>query len=111
MGDSETLDQVGIFTRSVMDNAKILSVVAGQDIHDSTTLAVEKKDYTAHINGKLKDNLTIGVIDNALNAEGLDPEVRAALEEVIKQYEKLGVKIKRITVPAMDFSAAASRYK
>ena len=103
---ASSLDQIGIFSRSVEDNAKILSVVAGHDMNDSTTLAVDKKDYTAHLSGKLKDNCTIGVIENALNAEGLDDEVRDAIETVIKEYEKLGATIKRITVPAMDFSAA-----
>jgi aspartyl-tRNA(Asn)/glutamyl-tRNA(Gln) amidotransferase subunit A len=100
------LDQIGIFSRSVEDNATILSVIAGHDVKDSTTLMVEKKDYTAHLTGKLKDGLKIGIIENALNAEGVDESVQSAIETAIKEFEKLGATVKRISVPAMDFSAA-----
>ena len=37
----------------------------------------------------------------------MDPEVVAAIEGTIAQYEKLGATIKRITLPILDYSAAA----
>lgn len=102
-----SLDQVGIATRTVADAAHVLSAIAGKDMHDSSTLPVEKKDYTQLLNGKLPENITIGVIENALYAEGMDNEVVAKIEESIKQFEKLGARIVRVQLPAMDYSAAA----
>lgn len=101
-----SLDQVGTATRTVYDSALLLSVLAGKDEHDSSGKQVIAHDYTAHLNGSLKPNFTIGIIDNAMNAQGMQPEVAQLLEDALKQFEKLGAKIKRITLPTMDLSAA-----
>ncbi|MCL5875543.1 MAG: Asp-tRNA(Asn)/Glu-tRNA(Gln) amidotransferase subunit GatA [Candidatus Dependentiae bacterium] len=102
-----SLDQIGVATRTVHDAATVLSVIAGQDIKDSSTLAVEKKDYTQKLDGKLPEKLVIGIVDNAVNAENMDSEVKALIEQAIAQLEKLGATIKRISMPSMDYSAAA----
>ncbi|MGE0010106.1 MAG: Asp-tRNA(Asn)/Glu-tRNA(Gln) amidotransferase subunit GatA [Candidatus Babeliales bacterium] len=101
-----SLDQIGIFTRTAYDNALVLSAMAGHDTHDSTSLPESPKDYTKDLTGKIKPGLTIGVIDNALHAEGIDPEIVHCIEDAIKVYEKLGATIKRITVPTLDYAAA-----
>jgi aspartyl-tRNA(Asn)/glutamyl-tRNA(Gln) amidotransferase subunit A len=103
---ASSLDQIGIATRTVKDNAIVLSAIAGQDIHDSTTLNVEQTDYTQGLTGSIKAGLTIGIIDNALQVEGLDPEVRDALDAAIKQLESLGANAKKISLPTMDYGAA-----
>lgn len=102
-----SLDQVGPFTRTVYDNALILSIIAGRDTRDSSAISSEVPDYTQLLTGKLKNNFTLGVIDNALEAEGFNPEVYKSLNETLKQFEKLGAKIKRITLNSMNHSAAA----
>ncbi len=110
---ASSLDQIGIFTRSVYDNALILSSIAGKDNNDSTSLNVDPKNYTAQIdeftkadkNTPLK-NITLGIIDNALEAEGIEPEAYNLLNKAIKTFEKLGAKIKRIKLPMMDYAAA-----
>lgn len=103
---ASSIDQIGILTRTVYDNALVLSAIAGHDHVDSTSLSVEKKEYAQHLSRSLKDNFTLGVIDNALEAEGFDPEVYQLLQEALKHYEKLGAKIKRLRLPIMDHSAA-----
>ena len=103
---ASSLDQVGPLTRTVYDNALVLSEIAGHDACDSTSRNVSKTDYTRNLTGKLPENLTIGVVMNTLHAEGVDPDVVKALEDAIHVYEKLGAKIKRITLPAMDYGAA-----
>lgn len=103
---ASSLDQIGIVTRTVYDNAFVMSAIAGHDIYDSTTLNVPKENYTKNLDQKLPDNFTIGVIENALSAPGIDPEVVTALENAIKDFEKLGVKIKRISLPTLDYAAA-----
>ncbi len=103
---ASSLDQVGLATRYVYDNALVLSTMVGKDPFDATSREPENKDYTSFCTGKLKEGFTLGVIDNALDHEGFDPEVSQALEDAIKHYEKLGAKIKRITLPIMDHAAA-----
>lgn len=101
-----SLDQIGIATRTVHDTASVLSVIAGQDAKDSSSLAVQSTDYTQGLDGKLPENFTIGVVENALYAQGMDAEIVTAIEQAIKVYESLGAKIKRIKLPTVDYSAA-----
>lgn len=110
---ASSLDQIGINTRTVYDNALVLSSIAGNDVKDSSTLNVPSTalgmngvDYTKNLNGKLKDGLTIGIIDNALNAEGMDSEIHSLITQAISKLESLGAKIKIVKMPSMDYSAA-----
>lgn len=99
-----SFDQIGVFARNVYDNALVLSLIAGHDQRDSTTLNVEKKDYTKNLDGKIKPGLTIGIVEDALDAKGMDSEVKELINNAIKEYEKLGVKIKKVKFPTLDYS-------
>jgi len=103
---ASSLDQIGIATRYVYDNALLLSTVAGKDPMDATSRAVENSDYVSGLTGKLKEGFTLGVIDNLLSKEGFNSEVAQALEEAIAQFERLGAKVKRISIPIMEHAAA-----
>src|SRR5262245_38340366 len=46
---ASSLDQIGIFSRSVSDAASVLSVIAGRDRHDATTADVPVPDYNAEL--------------------------------------------------------------
>lgn len=101
-----SIDQIGIATRTVKDTALVLSALAGHDPHDSTSLPVAPKDYTVSLDGTLPAGITIGVVENTLNAQGMDPDIVRAIEQAIEVLEKLGARIKRITLPTLDYSAA-----
>ncbi len=103
---ASSLDQIGVLTRTVYDNALVLSVIAGQDPKDSTSVQQPTQDFTQGLDGKLPDNFTLGIVENSLHADGMDPEVVAANEQVIKEFEAMGAKIKKITLPIIDYSAA-----
>ena len=104
---ASSLDQIGPLTRDVYDNALILSLIAGKDVHDSSSLPVEPQDYTQQLTGKLKEGFTLGVIDNALEAQGFNEEVYASLYEALGVFERLGARIKRLKLPMMDHGTAA----
>ena len=104
---ASSLDQIGVFTRTVYDNALVFSIIAGHDLKDSSSLFVNKKDYTQNLTGKLKEGLRIGIIQDALDAEGMDAEIAASVQEAVTVLEKLGAKVKRVSLPTLDYSAAA----
>lgn len=101
-----SLDQVGIFTRSAYDCAAVLSEIAGYDINDFSSIPVEKVDYTLELERGIEKGLRIGVVDNAINAQGMDQEVVSAVNESIRELEKAGAIIKRVSLPILDYSAA-----
>ncbi|MGB8366910.1 MAG: Asp-tRNA(Asn)/Glu-tRNA(Gln) amidotransferase subunit GatA, partial [Candidatus Babeliales bacterium] len=101
-----SFDQIGIFTHSVYDAALILSSIVGQDSNDSSSLPVQKKDYVDCLEQPLP-KLRIGVIENALNAPGMDTDIVVAIEEAIKELTTLGATIKPIALPTLDYATAA----
>jgi len=104
---ASSLDQIGILTRSVKDNALVLSAIAGHDLKDSSSLPVEQKNYAHSLDGSLPENLIVGVIDLSANALAIDREIAAAVDNAVSVLGKLGATVKRITLPSFDYSAAA----
>jgi aspartyl-tRNA(Asn)/glutamyl-tRNA(Gln) amidotransferase subunit A len=104
---ASSLDQIGIFTRTVWDNALVLSAIAGVDAKDGTTVATDVPAYTQDLATMLPAPLTIGIVENALHAEGMDPEIVSSIEQAISTLEAMGAVIRRITLPTLEYSAAA----
>lgn len=101
-----SIDQIGVFTRTVADNALVFETIAGEDARDASTDGGASIALTPELTGTLRKGLTIGIVKNAFNAEGIDPDVRAALDEAVEQFKKLGARIIEVEVPAMDYGAA-----
>ncbi|HSC25425.1 MAG TPA: Asp-tRNA(Asn)/Glu-tRNA(Gln) amidotransferase subunit GatA [Candidatus Babeliales bacterium] len=101
-----SVDQIGILTRTVYDNARILSVIAGKDDKDASMQQINTKDYTQNLTNKLPKNLRIGVVDNALHAQGVETEIVQAIEQALKVFEKNGASIKHLQLPTLDYAAA-----
>lgn len=103
---ASSLDQIGVFSKTVYDNALVYSVIAGRDEKDSSTLDLQSYDYTQNLDGKFPQGLTIGIVENAMQATELDTQVKTVVDQAIADLEKAGVKIKRIQLPALDYAAA-----
>jgi aspartyl-tRNA(Asn)/glutamyl-tRNA(Gln) amidotransferase subunit A len=54
MAFAGTLDTIGVFTRTVKDNAYILSIIAGEDSKDSSSSSVPVDNYLESIKGSIK---------------------------------------------------------
>ena len=101
---ASSLDQVGPFTKSVWDAAKILEVISGHDLRDSTSMPQPVPNYASLLNGEIK-GLRIG-LPKEYRIGGLDPEVNAAVDAAVKQLEKLGAEMVEISLPHTDYAAA-----
>ena len=93
---ASSLDQIGPLTKDVKDAAILLSVIAGHDPMDSTSAPLEVPDYAAQLETPVK-GLRIGL--PALPEEGLDPEVKQALAEAVRVFERLGCATERVELP------------
>lgn len=103
---ASSTDQVGVIARTVYDNALVQSVLGGLDSHDSTSLQEPAKDYTQALDGTMPKNLKIGIIRDALESEGIDPEVRTAFNQALEQLKKLGVAVSVIDLPNLKYGIA-----
>lgn len=103
---ASSLDQIGIMARTAYDNARVLSVIAGKDTKDASMQQTDKKDYTQKLDGTLPKNLRIGIVDNALHAEGVETEIVQAIKVAIKVFEQNGALIKHLQLPTLNYAAA-----
>jgi aspartyl-tRNA(Asn)/glutamyl-tRNA(Gln) amidotransferase subunit A len=94
---ASSLDRVGPVANTVRDAATVLGVIAGHDPLDATSSLQPVPDYVSEID-KPVAGLRIGVPDEYFS-EGLDPEVRAAVEKGIADLKSAGCEIKRISLP------------
>ena len=99
---ASSLDQAGPMARSAEDCAHILQSIAGFDANDSTCSDIATEDYTASINAPL-DGLTIG-LPKEYFGDGLDNDVATAIQNAVKEFEKLGGKVKEISLPNLNLS-------
>lgn len=98
MGSS--LDCPGPMTNNVEDAAYLLSIIAGKDPLDATSLAQPKQNYMEEL--AKKKTYTIGISDDYF--EGLDPDVKKALEKSIEIFKKLGFKTKKIKLMSPNYA-------
>ncbi len=94
---ASSLDRVGPFAGNVRDAATLLGVIAGHDPKDATSSPAPVPDYAAE-SDKPVEGLRIGVPAEYFG-EGLDPEVRAAIEKGIAALKAAGCTVKPVSLP------------
>jgi len=99
---ASSLDRVGPFASNVRDAATLLGVIAGQDPKDATCSPAPVPDYAAE-SDKPVAGLRIGVPAEYF-AEGLDPEVRAAIEKGIAALGAAGCSVKPVSMPNTKYA-------
>jgi aspartyl-tRNA(Asn)/glutamyl-tRNA(Gln) amidotransferase subunit A len=93
---ASSLDQAGPLARSAEDLALMMNVMAGFDPRDSTSLQRPKEDYSVSL--KNLSGLRIGIFKEYFG-EGIEPDVRKAVEDAVRWYESQGAKRVPIELP------------
>ena len=100
---ASSLDQAGPMARSAEDCALLLSAMCGPDLdRDSTSLEVPAEDFSRTLPDSIA-GLRIGV-PKEFFGEGLAPDVRAAVDAALAQYQQLGARLVPITLPRTELS-------
>jgi aspartyl-tRNA(Asn)/glutamyl-tRNA(Gln) amidotransferase subunit A len=99
---ASSLDRVGPFAGNVRDAATLLRVIAGHDPKDATSSPAPVPDYAAECEMPV-EGLRIGVPKEYFG-EGLDPEVRAAIEKGIADLQAAGCTVKPVSLPHTKYA-------
>ena len=94
---ASSLDRVGPFAADVRDAATMMEVLAGEDQLDATTSDRPVEGYVAALE-KPVAGLRVGVPEEYLG-DGLDPEIRAAVERTLDGLRAQGCEVKRVSLP------------
>lgn len=99
---ASSTDTMGCFTKNAADADLIMSIIAGQDEKDSTTLAdYWTKDLAEAKPAKKK----IGLISDFMG-EGVDPEVVKAVKDYAAKLKKAGYEVEEVSMPILKYALA-----
>jgi len=98
---ASSLDQIGVFGKDVTDAAQLLSVIAGHDARDATSLDEPIPDYATE--AKVAGRLRIGVPQEYF-VEGLDSEVRKSIENSLQLLRGAGHSIVDVSLPHTSYA-------
>ena len=101
---ASSLDQVGPVTRNVTDCAVMLGAVAGHDPLDSTSVQLPVPDYAAALTGDVR-GLKVG-LPKEYFIEGLDSDVKKAMDLAIETFRGLGAEFAEVTLPHTEYAVA-----
>lgn len=99
---ASSLDQIGPFARTVSDAAVLLQTIAGFDPHDSTSANLPVPNYLEEIKQGPK-GIRLGVPKEYF-VEGLDAEVRQALQKALDQCRALGMTVTEVSLPHTEYA-------
>jgi aspartyl-tRNA(Asn)/glutamyl-tRNA(Gln) amidotransferase subunit A len=101
---ASSLDQIGPFATDVRGAARVLSVIAGHDARDATSVDAPVDDYEAAC-GRSVRGLRIGVPDEYFSG-GLDADVSESVRQAIAGLEAEGCVVRPVTLPHTQFAVA-----
>src|SRR5947209_6401928 len=99
---ASSLDHIGPLTKTVKDAALVLRTIAGRDAMDSTSADIPVPDYVAELDKPVR-GLRLGVAKEYFG-EGLDDEVRHAVETAIDKLKSLGCEIVPVSLPHTPYA-------
>jgi aspartyl-tRNA(Asn)/glutamyl-tRNA(Gln) amidotransferase subunit A len=99
---ASSLDRVGPLTKNVKDAATVLQVIAGKDVMDATSSDRPVEDYVSRLTEPV-EGLRIGVPEEYFG-EGLDEEIRAAIDGVLDGLKMVGCVVKPVKLPHTKYA-------
>ena len=94
-------DQVGPIAQTTEDVSLVFDAISGYDFHDSTSNPNVKIQTFANINNDIK-GLKIGIPKEYY--DGVDKEIKLAIEKAIKVYESMGASVEYFDFPEVKYS-------
>jgi aspartyl-tRNA(Asn)/glutamyl-tRNA(Gln) amidotransferase subunit A len=101
---ASSLDQIGPIARNVADAARLLSVVAGHDARDATSVPRESEAFEEALGRPIK-GLRIGVVSD-IDQRGNEADVNAAFERALDRLVELGATRVSVTLPTLKYAIA-----
>ncbi len=99
---ASSLDQIGPIAESVEDAAIILSRISGRDKMDATSAKSGGKKFEDYLNGDIS-GVKIGLPKEYFN-DNLSGEIREITDKAVKKFEKLGAKVREISLPHSQYA-------
>jgi aspartyl-tRNA(Asn)/glutamyl-tRNA(Gln) amidotransferase subunit A len=103
---ASSLDQAGPFAATVADTALLLEAMWGHDPLDSTSIPSEPEPVLPRLDDGVA-GLRVGVVAELTDVDGIEPDVRAAVEAARNLFEKAGADVDVVSVPSVEYGLSA----
>ena len=100
---ASSFDQIGPMTHSVEDASRILQLMAGHDERDNTASTRPVPDYMSTINQAEKKKYSIGYLKEALENQGLDPEIKDSTLQFLAELKAQGHEVRPLSFPLLAY--------
>ena len=101
---ASSFDQIGIFANHIQDAALVLEIISGADEYDSTVVDKKMEKFVPSADTR---KYSFACFINALEHPSLDPEIKKALQDLIKNLRKDGHTVKEIDFQLLDYIVPA----
>jgi len=101
---ASSLDQIGPFSKTVMDSAVLLEAIAGHDPLDSTSLPEPSPSLVSHVNDGVAGK-RIGLVKELY--EGADESVVNAVMGAVAVLKEAGAEIVELSIPELRLGLSA----
>jgi aspartyl-tRNA(Asn)/glutamyl-tRNA(Gln) amidotransferase subunit A len=98
---ASSLDQIGPITKDVYDAALLLTIMAGRDPRDSTSIDSGGVDYTQGLDGGVQ-GFRVGIVREFFDV--LKGETRERAAGWLSAFRKLGAEIVEISLPHAEYA-------
>lgn len=102
---ASSLDQVGVISKDVRDNALIMNIIAGHDPLDSTSAVEDVPDFTTVLDGNVK-GLRIAY-PNEYFSQGVDAVIKESVKAALLKYEEMGAIVEEVSLPYSEYALPA----
>ena len=108
---ASSLDQIGPFSKTVLESAQVLDAISAFDEMDATSVARDPAEAgfataVTGYDGSLA-GMRVGVARDLLEVEGLDPQIKAQVLEAADTFAELGAEVGEVTLPHAKYGLAA----
>lgn len=98
---ASTFDTIGVFSKTVKDNALVMEIMAGHDEFDSTSSRKPVLRYSEllHFDKKVK----VAYLKETIESEALQPEIKENTLAVLEKLKAEGHEVKEVMFPLLKY--------
>jgi aspartyl-tRNA(Asn)/glutamyl-tRNA(Gln) amidotransferase subunit A len=97
---ASSFDQIGVFANSLEDTALVTEIMSGKDPLDSTSSSRNVESFVPTAKKEIK---RIAFIQESFETEGVHPEVKKRMEEIMESLKADGNIVEPVSFPYLDY--------
>ena len=99
---ASSFDTIGVFSKTVKDNAMVMEVMAGHDEYDSTSSRKPVHHYSEllHFEKKVK----VAYFTETLESPALQPEIKSQTEAILEKLKSEGHEVEEVHFPLLKYT-------